>query len=777
MCAQLVMRFPIPVLKSRPSVLSIVAISALIASGCALWSISSVSLMPPKLKSRDLRVSGATTAVLVGLPHSLMADPRTGANGSVSSLAMRGELLARLATTRPALQYIGSVAGVSPERIAAVTPPMADVPFDLTEAGSEQRAWQLVLAGRADGFSVTPRPGLPIIEIYSHAPSPAEAARVADAVVPGLRRYLEVLARHEGGDLATQVTLRQLGPARAGVLNGGVGMKIAVLTFLFAFAASCGLLLVLVRLLYRRTTRAPQDEDSLPRAPTAPGLRSGVTFAAFDSSSRRWAAEPPAASGDVGPFAVQPWQLQFPVRRMVSYGGDWPRTTRVMPWMLALFMALLWLVPFDSILLNVAMPVDMRLDRVLLPFVAGTWLLLLAAGGRGAPRIRGTKIHVAVILFVAIAFLSVLLNVASLNQSLEIDTSFKKLPLLLAYLSLFFMVSSVIRVSEVRAFLTYTLGLAVVCAIGMIVEHKTHYNVFFDLSSKLLPGVFKVTTITSGVSGRDTTHGPTVHGLAAATMLSMAFAIAIVRLMHARRGRMRVLYGLAAGALVVGMLATQKKTGLLAPIATLLALAWFQPRQMRKLAPIAILAFIALLIVSPGTIKPVTEQLSPHQLGAGAPTTTTDRASRWDAVRPDVWTHPLIGRGYGSYIPPAHRILDSEILAQTIETGVLGLASFFLLGGSVIVTARAPIKSRDATRAPPALVGAAAAVVFLAVGPMFDSLSFPQVPYIFLYLAGLVAVIAKPVPDGRPRVPARRGIGGTIPLAFPANATRPVHHV
>lgn len=740
------MRFPISVLKRRPPPFAVIGASVLIASICAGWSISSVSLMPPKLRSRNLQVSGATTAVLVELPRSRISDPRIGWAGSVYSVTAKAALLARLATTQPALQYIGSAAGVSPGQIAAVTPPTGDVPFQLTEAGSEERAWQLVLAARPYGLSVTPRGDMPIIEIYARAPSPAEAARFADAAVSGLRRYLEVFASGEGVSPGTQLSLRQLGPAHAGVLNGGARMKIALLTFVLAFAVSCGLSLVVVRLPYRRNSGESTDLDPLPKPATPRAPQPGVAFAANVPSKRLQVAEPLVAPAGAGAIVLQPWQLRLPVRRIVSYGGDWPRTTRVMPWLLALFIAVVWLVPFDSIVLNVSMPVDMKLDRVLLPLVVGTWLFLLGAGGRGAPRIRGTKIHIAVIVFVGIAFLSVLLNLAPLNQSLEIDTSFKKLPLLLSYLSLFFMASSVIRLSEVRAFLTYTLLLAVLCAIGMIVEHKTHYNVFFELSSKLLPGAFKVTTITSDPSGRDTTHGPTAHGLAAAMMLAMAFAIAIVKLMHARRTRARVLYGLAAAVLVVGMLATQKKSGLLEPISVLLALACFRPRQMGKLAPVAVLALIALLIVSPGTVKPVTSQFSPQKLGAGAPTTTTDRESRWDAIRPDVWTHPLIGRGYGSYIPPEHRILDSEILVQTIETGVLGLASFFLLGGTVLATARAAIKSPDPARAPPALAGAAAAVVFLVAGALFDSLSFPQGPYIFLYLAALVAVVAKPGP-------------------------------
>ena len=41
-----------------------------------------------------------------------------------------------------------------------------------------------------------------------------------------------------------------------------------------------------------------------------------------------------------------------------------------------------------------------------------------------------------------------------------------------------------------------------------------------------------------------------------------------------------------------------------------------------------------------------------------------------------------------------------------------------------------------------ALVGAAIAVAFLVLALLFDEMSFPHVPYIFLYMVGLAAVVA-----------------------------------
>ena len=64
------------------------------------------------------------------------------------------------------------------------------------------------------------------------------------------------------------------------------------------------------------------------------------------------------------------------------------------------------------------------------------------------------------------------------------------------------------------------------------------------------------------------------------------------------------------------------------------------------------------------------------------------RTANYDAIRPDLWTHLLFGRGYGTYEPPTDRIVDSEILLRLVETGVLGLLAFLLIPLSVILVAR-----------------------------------------------------------------------------------------
>jgi hypothetical protein len=468
------------------------------------------------------------------------------------------------------------------------------------------------------------------------------------------------------------------------------------------------------------------------------------------------ATPPPAPAPPVAPPRLPlerfAGALRVDGRRRVAERAmdDWPRTTRVLPWLIAAFIAMLWLVPFNSITLGASGPIDLRFDRLVLPILVLVWLLSAAVDRQGSPRLRLTSIHAAIGIFVALSFLSVVLDAGYLNQTLELDTAIKKLSLLTAYATFFVMVTSIVRRTEIRAFMAYTLFLAAVCSVGIIWEYRFSYNVFYVWSDKLLPGFFHVQLFDPhGVDeiGRRQTRGPAELGLEAASMLAMALPIALVGVMHASRWRQRILYGLAACLLLAAAISTYRKTAFLAPLAVVATLAFFRRRELLKLAPLAVVLLVAVHALSPGAIGAITDQLGSSRLSSAA--TVNDRASDYDAVRPDVWSHLALGRGYGSYEQTRYRILDSEVLHRTVETGVLGLAAYIAMIMSAIVAARETIRSRHPRWAPPALAAAAAAAAFLTVSTLFDAMSFPHGPYIFLSFAGFIAVLVKQPEEAR----------------------------
>ncbi|MEA2138091.1 MAG: hypothetical protein QOG56_1241 [Solirubrobacteraceae bacterium] len=706
----------------------VAALAACVVAGvaAAVASVSSISLVPPAIEPLALEIAGATSTVVVDRPRPLVAD-RLATDGDYQTLQKRAVLLANLVTSAPVLERIGRRAGVDPDEIAASTRVTANVQSVLTDPNSEKRASDIRDARRRYRIEVQPDPTLPSFTVFARAPTIAAAEALANSAVAGLHDYRVALARREHADPAKAVRLEQVGTARGAIINGGAKVVIAGFSGLCGFAAA-GLALLTGARLRRHRRAGPRLAGSGPPEPREAPERSGP---------------PPQA-------AVVPARLRPAGERGVAAAlADWPHTTRVLPWLVALFMAMIWLVPFNVIELSVSLPIDLPLDRLVLPFIVGAWVLALAAGDPSGPRIRVTWIHLALAAMVVVACASLVIEARSLSQTLEFDTSVKKLTLLASYLSLFVVVASVVRRSEVPAFLTYTLALAVLCALGTIWEYRFKYNVFYSLSDQVLPGIFHVGAAEAAAldnAGRRVVRGPAELSLETVAMLAMGLPIALVGLVHAVRARARIGYGICAALLVAGAVATYRKSAFVAPISVFLTLAYFRRRELVRLAPLGVVMVVMIPMLAPGAVGSVAAQLSGSRLQVD---TVSDRTSDYDAVRPDVWSHLMLGRGYGSYEHTSYRTLDMELLRQLVDVGVLGLAAYLLVIGAVVAVARAPIRARGSLEATVALSAAAAAVAFLVVSTLFDVMSFPHSPYIFLSIAALLAVVSAPAE--RPR--------------------------
>jgi hypothetical protein len=243
--------------------------------------------------------------------------------------------------------------------------------------------------------------------------------------------------------------------------------------------------------------------------------------------------------------------------------------------------------------------------------------------------------------------------------------------------------------------------------------------------------------------GRAVTRGPAQDALEAAAMLSMALPLALVPFLHARRRKPRFWYGLATCILFSADISTYRKTSFVAPAVVLLTIAFFRRRELLRFAPLALVMVVAIHAFSPGALGSVVQQFDGGRLTDV--NTTWHRAIAYDSMRPDVFSHLALGAGYGSYDQAQNRILDSQVLDTLIEMGVIGLAAYLFMAGSVVLSAVPLIRSRDPTFAPAALALAAGAVAFLTTSYLFDAMAFPHVPYIFLTFAAFVAVLGKPL--------------------------------
>ena len=664
--------------------LAVLVTSTLIAGLCAKLNTSG-----------NLVVGAASTHVLIDDPDASLVD-RTAIPGDYGTLWKRAVLYGRLMTTPPVLDAIGKRAGIPGDQISGIARITAGAPHSLLQIGSEERANQIRASEAPFRLELQASPTEPILAIYTKAPSLGQAQLLANSAILGLSDYLHTLARQEGFPIKELPQLRQLGNARGGIANGGARIVIGGLTFITAFALSFVALLVLIRKPWR-------NREEVDRPPVRANL------------STRGAA-------------------------------DWPRTTRILPWAVAGLIAMIWLTPFDRIQLSIGTPINITLDRIVLPIVAVIWLIALTAGPGASPRLRLTRVHVALGVFVACAFLSVVIDAQYLNHTGDLMTSVKKAPLLVSYVSIFVIVASSVRRSEVPAFLRYSLILAVICGIEVIYEYRFHQNLFNVWTAKLLPRPFELLGTTSAPItdslGRSWIQGPAGYGVELIAMLSMVLPVAILGIVGSKSRRNQILYSLAIVVLVSAMFMTQRKSALIAPAGVILTLAYFRRRELITLAPLGMVLLVVVALISPGVIHNVITQFTAPNSTHVA--TVSDRTADYDAVRPDLWSHFAFGRGYGSYDPLTYRVLDSEFLGQVVETGVLGLFAYVMIGISVILATRKMIRRRHPQWSAPALCGAAAGVCLLISSGLYDAMGFPHGAFTFLYIAGLAVAVVAP---------------------------------
>ena len=213
-----------------------------------------------------------------------------------------------------------------------------------------------------------------------------------------------------------------------------------------------------------------------------------------------------------------------------------------MPWLIAGFMAMVFLIPIDGTQVKVHLPVNSKIDRFALVVMFGFLVLqsLLPKASGERPRRRMTLVMVAVLVFGGLALASILPNVDRIYRLGQLTDTEKSLSQLLAYIAFFLIVATQVRKTEIPAYGRLILVLAVLTAVGTLYESRTGYNVFYDLSSKLLRPIANVVPAPTNIhpsfsQGRKTIVGPTEHGLALASMLTIALPFAVVRMESSRR--------------------------------------------------------------------------------------------------------------------------------------------------------------------------------------------------------------------------------------------------
>jgi O-antigen ligase len=173
---------------------------------------------------------------------------------------------------------------------------------------------------------------------------------------------------------------------------------------------------------------------------------------------------------------------------------------------------------------------------------------------------------------------------------------------------------------------------------------------------------------------------------------------------------------------------------------------------MARLLPLGILLLGLVLVAAPGALEGIEDQIAgKDQIGGESKVSVEGRVSDYAAVEPDILSHPVLGRGYGTYdpnvyetkeIPTRHRFLDNEYLARLLETGIIGVIAYLGLGVAGIAVLHRAARSKDFARAGPALALIGAIFAFTVCGALFNLMAFVQVPYLLFFMLGLTVIVA-----------------------------------
>jgi hypothetical protein len=220
----------------------------------AIWSVAQIGVIPPRLEPRALEMASAATHVIVDTPRSSILDLRQDTY-SLEALRQRAVVLGNVMAEGQVRQAIEDRSRV-PAGALQVTPPLTPEQPRVVSgsenlvSGSENRKHTTDIVRSTDQYrlSIQTNPTVPIMDIYSQAPSAETAEDLANGAVVELRRYLADLALAERTPEADQVHLVQLGKARGEVINEGIEWQVAMLAFLLTFLIACATVIFFARL-------------------------------------------------------------------------------------------------------------------------------------------------------------------------------------------------------------------------------------------------------------------------------------------------------------------------------------------------------------------------------------------------------------------------------------------------------------------------------------------------------------------------------------------------
>ena len=447
----------------------------------------------------------------------------------------------------------------------------------------------------------------------------------------------------------------------------------------------------------------------------------------------------------------------------IALVGVWLRAPRV-AWraLLASVLVVVLFIPIRRFSFPGALPIELEPYRVLVALVVLAWLASVLADPRVRLRRSGFEGPLAVIGISVVG--SIVVNPSGVaGVPAEV---MKAVMFFLSFALFFYFMVSVVRgwddVDLVVRILV--LGGAIVAGLALI-EYRTGFSVFSLLGR--LPLLEQLNLpVEQGRGGRPRPYGSAEHPIALSALLVILAPLTIY--LVRRHGRH---WWLATLVLVMGMVSTISRTGVVMLAVAFLTLLWMRPRHVWRVLPLLIPLAIAVKLLVPGAIGSLRYQFNPsggiiaNQSTSAGNIQAGNRLTDLGPVLDDVSRKPVFGIGYGVRVRgnavKTGRVLDDQWLGTLYDTGVVGLLGWAWL---ILRYCRRVARSARGDLSPEGWLkaGLVSSVSAFAVGMLtFDAFSFIQVTFVFYTLLALGAIIA-----------VRPGLSGARSPRWPAGATR-----
>ncbi|MEA2295957.1 MAG: hypothetical protein QOE86_3596 [Solirubrobacteraceae bacterium] len=193
---------------------------------------------PPRFESRQYKIGVASASVLFDSEKSQVSDlgdPKVAA--APGGLAARAQLLANLLVASPLKEQVAQLAQISPQQlITKLSSSDPNVPMTSPPAtGVTVRETDPT----ANILNLTLNDQVPIITFNAQAPSPAVAARLSNAVVVELQRYLQQTASANAVPTFRKLVVERLGLAQSATETRGPTRMRALVTVLLIVGLWC----------------------------------------------------------------------------------------------------------------------------------------------------------------------------------------------------------------------------------------------------------------------------------------------------------------------------------------------------------------------------------------------------------------------------------------------------------------------------------------------------------------------------------------------------------